>query len=42
MFAEFGIILFELYCGQTDRHTQRDADERFTPAIDVGVSNYGN
>jgi len=36
-FEHFGIILFELSCGQTD--VQRDMDERFTPARVVGVSN---
>jgi len=28
-----------LLCGQTDRHTQINADERFTSAAVVGVSN---
>jgi len=40
-FEYFGITLFELSCGQTDRLTdwQKDAAKRFTPASVVGVSN---
>jgi len=36
-----GSFAFELYCGQTDTQTrtQTDADERYTPATLVGVSN---
>ena len=33
-FSRFGSIL------QTDTHTETDVDERFTPAILVGVSKY--
>jgi len=33
------IVLAVLVLVRTYRHTQTDADERFTPAIVVGVSN---
>ena len=40
-FKHFGMIRFELSCGQTDTQ-QTDAAKRFTPATVVCVSNDGN
>jgi len=41
-FEDFGIIRFSSKAADRHRDTQTDADDRFTPATDIGVSNNNN